>query len=68
MVKNTDDYLLKESMNIKFIVKVKTFLFAKTIDTKDYTNLTKRDLNPHFYILHVGTNHQMIFRLMKRKK
>ena len=55
-------------MNIKYIVKVKTFLSAKTIDTKDYTNLTKRDLNPDFYILHVGTNHQMIFRLMKRQK
>ena len=56
MVKDIDGYLLTGSINRKFIVKVRPFLPAKTIDMEDYTKPTKRDFNPDLYILHVGTN------------
>ena len=56
MVKDVDGYLLTGSINRKFIVKVRPFSSAKTIDMEDYTKPTKRDFNPDLYILHVGTN------------
>ena len=55
MVKDVDGYLLTGS-NRKFIVKVRPFSSAKTIDLEDYTKPTKREFNPELYILHVGTN------------
>ena len=56
MVKDIDGYLLAGSINRKFIVKVRPFLSAKTIDMEDYTKPTKRDFNPDLHILHAGTN------------
>ena len=56
MVKDVDGYLLTGSINRKFIVKVRPFSSAKTIDMEDYTKPTKRDFNPDLYIIHVGTN------------
>ena len=56
MVKKIDGYLLTSSVNHKYIVKVRPFLSAKTIDMLDYIKLTKRDFNPDVCLLHVGTN------------
>ena len=56
MVKDVDGYLLTGPINRKFIVKVRPFSSAKTIDMEDYTKPTKRDFNPDLYIIHVGTN------------
>ena len=52
MVKKIDGYLLTSSVNHKYIVKVRPFLSAKTIDMLDYIKPTQRDE----YLLHVGTN------------
>ena len=56
MVNDVDGYLLKGSINRKFIVKVRTFSSVKAIDMEDNTRPTKRDFNPDLYILHIGTN------------
>ena len=56
MVKKIDGYLLTSSVNHKYIVKVRPFLSAKTIDMLDYIKPTKRDFNPDVYLLHVRTN------------
>ena len=56
MVKKTDGYLLTSSINHRYIVKVRPFLSAKTIDMVDYIKPTQRDFNPDVYLLHVGTN------------
>ena len=56
MVKKIDGYLLTSSINHKYIVKVRPFLSAKTIDMVDYIKPTQRDFNPDVYLLHVGTN------------
>ena len=56
IVKKIDGYLLKSSVNHKYIVKVRPFLSAKTIDMLDYIKPTKRDFNPDVYLLHVGIN------------
>ena len=56
MVKDVDGYLLTGSINRKFILKVRPFSSAKTIDMEDYTKPTKRDFNPDLYIKHAGTN------------
>ena len=56
MVKDVDGYLLTGFINRKFIVKVRLFSSAKTIDMEDYRKPTKRDSNSDLYTLHVGTN------------
>ena len=56
IVKEIDGYLLTNSVNHKYIVKVRPFLSAKTIDILHYIKATKRDFNPDVYLLHVGTN------------
>ena len=56
MVKKIDGYLLTSSINDRYIVKVRPFLSAKTIDMVDYIKPTQRDFNPDVYLLHVGTN------------
>ena len=56
MVKKIDGYLLTSSINHRYIVKVRPFLSAKTIDMVDYIKPTQRDFNPDVYLLHVGTN------------
>ena len=55
IVKDVGGYLLTES-NRKFILKVRLFSSAKTINMEDHIKLTKRDFNPDLYILHLGTN------------
>ena len=54
--KKVDGYLLTSSVNHKYIVKVRPFLSAKTIDMLDYIKPTQRDFIPDLYFLHVGTN------------
>ena len=56
MVKKIDGYLLTSSISHRYIVKVRPFLSAKTIDMVDYIKPTQRDFNPDVYLLHVGTN------------
>ena len=56
MVKDVDGYLLTGFINKKFIVKVRPFSSAKTIDMEDYRKPTKRDSNSDLYTLNVGTN------------
>ena len=57
MVKMIDGYLLTSSINHKYIMKVRPFLSAKTIDMVNYIKPTQRDFNPDVYLLHVGTNY-----------
>ena len=54
MVKKVDGYLLTSFVNHKYIVKVRPFLSAKTIDMLNYIKPTQRDFNPDVYLLHVG--------------
>ena len=56
MVKKIDGYLLTISINHKYIVKVRPFLSAKTVDMVDYIKPAQRDFSPDVYLLHVGTN------------
>ena len=56
MLKEVDGYLLTDSLDKKFIVKVRPFSSAKTEDMHDYLKPTKRGFNPNIFILHVGTN------------
>ena len=56
MVKDVDGYLLTGSNNRKSIVKARPISSAQTINTENYTKLSKRDFNPNLYILRVGTN------------
>ena len=56
MVKKIDGYLLTSSIKHRYIVKVRPFLSAKTIDMVDYIKPTQRDFNPDVYLLHVKTN------------
>ena len=46
MIKKIDGYLLTSSVNHKYIVKVRPFLSAKTVDMVDYIKPTQRDFNP----------------------
>ena len=55
MVKKIDLYLFTSSISHKYIVKVRPFLLAKTIDIVDYIKPTQRDFKPDLYLLHVGT-------------
>ena len=56
MIKKIDGYLLTKSINHKFLVKVRPFTTAKTIDMYDHLKPTLRDFNPGLFIIHVGTN------------
>ena len=55
-IKKIDRYLLTKSINHKFLVKVRPFTTAKTIDIYDHLKPTLRDFNPGLFIIHVGTN------------
>ena len=55
-VKKIDWYLITSSINHKYIVRVRLFLSAKTIDMVDYIKPTQRDFNPDVYLLHVRIN------------
>ena len=56
MVKKIDGYLLTSSINHRYIVKVRPFLSAKTINMVDYRKSAQRDFIPDVYLLHVGAN------------
>ena len=56
MIKKIDGYLLTKSINHKFLVKVRPFTTAKTIDMYDHLKPTLRDFDPGLFIIHVGTN------------
>ena len=56
MIKKIDGYLLIKSINHKFLVKVRPFTTAKTIDMYDHLKPTLRDFDPGLFIIHVGTN------------
>ena len=56
IIKKIDGHLLTKSINHKFLVKVRTFTTAKTIDLYDHLKPTLRDFNPGLFIIHVGTN------------
>ena len=53
MIKNIDVYLLTSLINHKYLVKVRPFLAAKSVDLLDYAKPIKRDLDPEAY----GINH-----------
>ena len=46
LVKNADEYLLKGSLNRKFIVELRPFLSVKTSDMSDYIKPKKKGFNP----------------------
>ena len=56
MIKKIDGYLLTSSINHKYLVKVRPFLGAKSVDMLDYVKPIKRDLDPEAYVIHIGTN------------
>ena len=56
MVKDINCYLLTGSIKRKFIVKVRAFSSATTVDMQNYIKPTKQDFDPSLYMLHVGTN------------
>ena len=56
MLKKIDGYLLINSINHKFIVKIRVFPVAKTEDMKDYRKPTKRNFDPDLCIFLAGTN------------
>ena len=69
MVKDIDGYLMTGSIKRKFIVKVRPFSLAKTVNMQDYIKPTNRDFfDPSLYILHVGTNDLMISSWKKHRK
>ena len=46
MIKKIDGYLLTSSMNHKYLVKLRPFLAAKTVDTLDYVKPIRGHLDP----------------------
>ena len=56
MIKKIDGYLLTSSINHKYLVKVRPFLAAKSVDMLGYVKLIKRDLDPEAYVIHICTN------------
>ena len=59
MIKKIDGYLLTSSINHKYLVKVRPFLAAKSVDMLDYVKpiqTIQRDLEPEAYAIHIGTN------------
>ena len=56
MIKKINGYLLTKSINHKFLVKVRRFTIAETIDMYDHLKPTLRDFNSGLFITHVGIN------------
>ena len=56
MIKKTDGYLLTGSINHKYLVKIRPFLAAKSVDMLDYVKPIQRDLDPEAYVINIGTN------------
>ena len=59
MIEKIDKYLLTSSVNHKYLVKVRPFLAAKTVDMFDYVKPIQRDLDPEAYVIHIRTNDLM---------
>ena len=59
MIEKNDEYLLRSSINHKYLVKVRPFLAAKTVDMFDCVKPIQRDLDPGAYVIHIGTNDPM---------
>ena len=55
MIKKIDGYLLTSSVNYKYLVEVRPFLAAKTVDMFDFVKPIYRDLIPEAYVMHIGT-------------
>ena len=56
MIKKIDGYFLTSSINHKYLVKVRPFLAAKSVDMLDYVKPIQRDLDPETYVTHIRTN------------
>ena len=56
MIKKIDGYLITSSINHKYLLKVRSFLAAKSADMLDHVKPIKRDLDPEAYVIHIGTN------------
>ena len=48
--------MLTSSINHKYLVKVRPFLAAKSVDMLDYVKPIQRDLDPEAYVTHISTN------------
>ena len=49
-------YLVTSSIKHKYLVKVRPFLAAKTVDIFDYVKPIQGGLDPEAYVIHIGTN------------
>ena len=58
MIKKTDGYLLTGSTNHKYLVKIRPFLAAKSVDMLDYVKPIQRDLDREAYVIHIGIKDQ----------
>ena len=56
MIKKNDGYLQTSSINHKYLVKVRPFLAATSVDMSEYVKPIQRDFNPEVYVTHIGTN------------
>ena len=56
MIKKINIYLLTSSIKHKYLVKVRPFLAAKTVDIFDYVKPIQRGLDPEAYVIHIGTS------------
>ena len=44
------------SIDHKYLVKVRPFLAAETVDIFDYVKLIQSDLDPEAYVIHIGAS------------
>ena len=51
LIDHVDGYLLTNSINNKFLVKVRPFITAKTVSLYDHLNCTLRNLHSRSYML-----------------
>ena len=56
MITKIYGYLLTNSINHKYLVKVRLFLAAKYVDLLDNVKPIQRDLDPEAYVIHIGRN------------
>ena len=56
MTKKIDGYLLTSSINHKYLMKIRPFLAAKSVEILDYVKPIQRDLDPEAYVIHNGTS------------
>ena len=56
MIKKIDGYLLTNAINHKYLVKVRPFLPAKSVDLLGNVKPIQTDLDPEAYVIYIGTN------------